>query len=357
MSQKSSTTQTDDLPEVVVTRHHRFSLIWVVPVIALLVSGWLIYRAYAERGTDITITFKDGSGLVAGKTQLQHLGVQVGMVNEVNLNDKFSEVIIKARLQKSASGLASKGSQFWVVRPEIGLGGVRGLDTILSGPYISISPGDGQTPQKSFTGLEEAPISGPREPGLNLILQAEQLGSIKYGDAVYYREFQVGTVDQVKMASDARSIHAHVHIKEDYEHLVRENTHFWNASGIGMKLGLFGAKIQTESLASILSGGIAFATPPNDEMGGPVSDGTIFKLYDDPKDDWTKWSPTLTVTDSEVPVAQKAADPGPESANASTPSAGSQETVGPTVEDPAGTNKVKDHSTPKKLPSGPHGHH
>lgn len=340
----------DDFPEVVVSKHHRFSLVWVVPMIALVVSAWLIYDSYAKRGTEIEITFDSGSGLVSGKTELQYLGVQVGKVTNIQLDEKLSQVIVTAQLTKSASGLATQGAAFWVVRPEIGMAGVRGLDTILSGPYIGISPGDGKTPQHAFTGLPQQPATGPNESGLNLVLQAEQLASVKVDDPVYYREFQVGKVDQVSLASDAQTVHAHIHIEKDYQNLVRENTRFWNASGIGMDVGLFGAKIKTESLAAILAGGISFATPPNDQMGDRVSNGAVFKLYDEAEKDWLKWSPSISIPDT---VAASM----PEGNSADAEQEASQDPDNTTVEQPAGTGEV--HTSPEhqsKL-EGPPSHH
>ncbi|WP_269540928.1 intermembrane transport protein PqiB [Cerasicoccus fimbriatus] len=336
----------DSLPDVVITEHHRFSIVWIVPIAALLIAGWLAYHSYASRGPEIEITFTDGSGLVAGKTEIQYLGVKVGLVEKVRLDEKLSKVVVKARLDKSAAGLATEGAAFWVVSPQIGIGGVRGLDTLISGNYIGVAPGKGGQLVKEYVGLPEQPPAGPREPGLNIILQAEKLGSLTTGDPVYYREFQIGEVDQVYLASDSRTVHAHVHIKEEYTPLIRENTRFWNASGIGMSLGLFGAKVQTESLAAILKGGVSLATPPNDEMGAAVSDNTVFKLYDEPEDEWTKWSPDIQISEkiSSLAKASGAADLTPANAD--------------TVAQPAGTEAVKDENQPEvKMPVSPPGHH
>ncbi|WP_309385828.1 intermembrane transport protein PqiB [Cerasicoccus frondis] len=338
----------DTLPEVQLTKHQRFSIVWVVPIIAIAIAGWLAYRSLAMRGPEIEITFKDGSGLVAGKTEIQYLGIKVGSVDKVHLDEKLSKVVVKARLEKSAAeaGIASEGAAFWVVRPQIGIGGVRGLDTLLSGPYIGVSPGNGGKTIHQFSGLPEQPPAGPREPGLNIILQAEKLGSLTDGDPVYYREFQVGEVDQVYLASDARTVHAHIHIKAEYAPLVRQNTKFWNASGIGMSLGLFGAKVKTESLSSILKGGVSFATPPNDEMGGSVEDNDVFKLYDEPEDEWSEWAPTIQLTDVMAQLSQAVSAGGipPEK--------------DVTVADPAGAAPVK---TPaeknSQMPTRPPGHH
>ncbi|WP_309397728.1 intermembrane transport protein PqiB [Cerasicoccus maritimus] len=334
----------ESLPEVTITKHHSFSIVWVVPIIALAIAGWLAYRAIAMRGPEIEITFTDGSGLVAGKTEIQYLGVKVGSVDKVHLDEKLSKVVVRARLEKSAAGLATEDAAFWVVRPQIGFGGVRGLDTLLSGPYIGVAPGKGGKTVHQYVGLPDQPPAGPREPGLNLILQAEKLGSLSNGDPVYYREYQVGEVDQVYLASDARTVHAHVHIKDEFAPLVRENTKFWNASGIGMSLGLFGAKVKTESLSALFKGGIAFATPPNDEMGAEVADNTVFKLFDDPDDDWTEWSPTIDLPLVSEKLAKSVSVSGiPASKDA-------------TIATPAGTQDVKDESEPKR-PFSPPGRH
>lgn len=344
-------TNTGDYPDALLVKHHRFSIIWVVPLIALAVAGWLIYDTYSNRGVDITITFEDGSGLVAGKTLIEYRGVQVGTVQHVRLSENLSDVVVHARLDNSASGLAKEGSEFWVVRPEIGLTGVRGLDTLLSGNYIGLYPGTGKL-QRDFKGLSAPPAAGPGQPGLSLILQAPKLASLQIGSPVYYREFKVGQVDQVSLASDARSVHVHIHIKEGYHNLIRENTRFWNASGIGMDLGLLGVKVKTESLESLLTGGIAFATPPNDSMGGTVTDNTVFQLYDSPKDEWLDWSPTL-----EVPDTTLASTPPSAPAPSGTPASSSSDPDNATVEQPDGTGSVGDAPPASAIPHGPPSHH
>jgi len=333
-----STESNEHLPEAIVSERSQFSIIWLVPVIALAVAAYLIYDTYSGRGPMIEITFEDGSGLIAGKTEIQYLGVKVGVIESVTLDEKLSKVVLRARLDKSAAGLATEGAAFWVVRPEIGFGGVRGLDTLISGPYIGVIPGDGNSPIRRFNGLPEQPATSPNEPGLTIVLQADKLGSLQIGDPVYYREFPVGQVDQVSLASDARSVHAHVHIKADYAALVRTNTRFWNASGIGMHFSLFGgAKINTESLASILSGGVAFATPPENQMGSKVSDGTVFKLFDNPEEGWDNWSPTIEIPDTATTLQSAPLD---QSANESAQPIDQPDPNNATVDQPDGTSPV-----------------
>lgn len=284
--------QSSSLPDAVITSRPRFSLVWVVPIVALIIGGWLIYDDMAKRGPTITITFQDGSGLEAGKTVIDYKGVKVGLVSSVKLAPDLKTVNVIARLDKSAESLASEGTLFWVVRPEIGVEGIRGLDTLLSGQYIAVQPGTGKS-QTTFNGLENPPPAGPDKPGINLLLQADRLGSLEMGSPIYYREVKVGEVDRYRLADDSGSVLIHIHIDKPYDALIRENTRFWNASGIGVSLGLLGVKVQTESLAALLSGGVGFATPDNDNMGGPVPSGAVFELSNDLDESWLKWKPSI----------------------------------------------------------------
>ncbi len=277
--------------EPVITRRSRFPLVWVTPIIALLIGGWLIYKEMVDKGPTITVTFEDGSGLET-KTPLNYKGVGIGTVTRISLSSDLQSVQVRIQLDRSAADIAREDSQFWIVRPEIGLEGITGLDTILSGQYITVQPGKG-APATHFQGLSNAPPAGQAEPGINLLLQADRLGSVSEGSPVYYREVQVGTVDRFRLAGDAASVLIHVHIKQPYDALIRENTRFWNASGIGFDLSLFGAKISTESLAALLAGGIAFATPDNDQMGSTVSAGSLFTLHNELDKSWLDWKPAI----------------------------------------------------------------
>lgn len=287
------------MPEPVIARHTRFPLVWVTPIIALIIGGWLIYKNIMDKGPTITVTFDDGSG-IAIRTPLNYKGVQIGNVVAISLSPDLQSVQVQIQLDRSAADIAREDSQFWIVRPEIGWKGITGLDTILSGQYITVQPGQG-SPATKFKGLSGAPPVGQDEPGITLLLQADRLGSISEGDPVYYREVQVGTVDRYRLAEDSNSVLIHIHIKEPYDALIRENTRFWNASGVGFDLSLFGAKVSTESLASLLVGGIAFATPDNDQMGATVAPNTIFTLHNEPDKSWLEWKPSIQLKFQDAP--------------------------------------------------------
>lgn len=285
----------DELPEVAVVKHRKFSLVWIIPIIAAGIGIWLIYTALIESGINITITFKDGSG-INSKALIKYEGVTVGEVKSVKLNKSLDGVVIKARLDRSAKVLARKRSMFWIVKPRIGFSGITGLETIISGSYIEVKPGKGHS-EKIFTGLENPPFGDPSEDPFKIIIKADKLGSLHPGAPVYYREVKVGEVESCELAGNAKNVDIHINIMQKYASLVHENSRFWNASGIGMSLSLFGAKVKTESLAAILEGGIAFATPDNQKMGPASEEGAVFDLYDNPEDEWLKWKPDINLSD------------------------------------------------------------
>jgi len=287
-------TNREKLPKAIIKKRPRFSIIWLIPLIAVVVGLWLVLQTIIESGIPITITFKNGEGLVSKKTFIHYKGVQVGDVDEVFLSPDLKTVVVKATLNKSAAGLARKGASFWVVRPKLGPAGITGLDTLVSGVYIAASPGTGEV-VKAFRGLEEEELGSKDAPGINIILTSDKLGSIQVGSPVYYREVQVGEIEEFGLSQDSKMVEIQVHIENRYQPLIRKGTKFWNASGIKMTTSLMGAKIETESLESILAGGVAFATPEGKSMGEEAKEGAVFKLYDSGKRRWLKWKPTITL--------------------------------------------------------------
>jgi paraquat-inducible protein B len=278
-----------------VSRARTFSLVWVVPVIALLVGGWMIFRELRSRGPEIVIEFADGSGIEANKTALEYKGVTVGLVKQVDLKPDHSGVVVHLRLDRAATSLATRDAQFWVVRPEIGLSGVRGLDLLLSGARLAVRPGQGPAATE-FRGLDKPPPRENTAEGRAFLLEADQLGSLNAGAPVFYREFKVGAVEASRLADDAGSVLIRIRIFTPYVDLVRTNTQFWNAGGVSLKLNLLGAQVKSTSLESIFTGGIALATP--DPKGGlaPVApDGARFRLHPEADKDWLKWRPAIPI--------------------------------------------------------------
>jgi len=276
------------------------SALWFVPVLAVALVGVLFFQAYSQRGIWIEILFANGDGLRAGDP-VSYRGVQVGKVREVGLAQDMTSVTVRVELNKDAAGLAVVGTKFWVVRPELSLTRVAGLETLLGPRYIEAEPPAGETAggavaSRKFEGLRAPPRGvSPGSPGtgggLDLVLSAARLGSITPGSPVVYREVRVGTVMGATLAEDARRVEIAVRIDPPHAHLVRDNSRFWNVSGIGLDLGISGLKLRAGSLESVLAGGIAFATPSR--PGGEVMPGTKFDLAEAAEDAWLKWEPEL----------------------------------------------------------------
>jgi paraquat-inducible protein B len=280
-----------------------FPLIWVVPVIALAIGGWMGFRELHNRGPVVTIEFADGAGVEAGKTTLEYKGVSAGTVEAVELTPGLAGVSIRLRLRKSAASLASTGAQFWIVRPEIGFSGVHGLDTLVNGVRLNVLPGKGPL-AKHFTGLDKTPAPDVIDQGRTFILQSDRLGSLTTGAPVFYREFKVGEVEASRLSDDSTTVLIRIHLDAPYVDLVRTNSVFWNAGGFSFKVSLFGgAQLKDTSLESLITGGVAFATPDVGPLAPAAPNDTSFALASEPDKDWLKWSPKIPVT-SPTPVAQ-----------------------------------------------------
>jgi paraquat-inducible protein B len=259
----------------------------VVPLVAAMVAGWLLWERMRVYGPEIAITFEDGGGLRVGTTPLKYRGVQIGEVTGVSLSRDHKHVVVRARLHRTAAEVAREGAQFWIVRPQVGFGGIAGLGTVLSGPEIEMRPGQGEARQQ-FVGRESAP---PDETGLRVVLRAERPKSLRPNSPVYYRGVEVGTVQKVDLSANAASADVSVMIRSRYASLVREGSAFWNASGIEVKGGLLkGLEVEFESLRALATGGIEFASPPNSPRAKP---GTAFFLHAEPKKEWLAWQPKV----------------------------------------------------------------
>ena len=268
------------LPEAVVQRKKQISIVWIVPLAAILIGGWLAYKGLSEKGPEVTISFESAEGLEAGKTKLKYKDVEMGQVKTIRFNADLSRVLVTAELVKEAEPYLTENTRFWVVRPRVTASGVSGLGTIFSGAYIGMDPGKQGRPERNFKGLEIPPIVTTATPGREFILRATSLGSLDIGSPVYYRQIQVGQVVGYELDKEGQSLNIKVFINAPHDALVHKNTRFWNASGFDLKLDASGLKLNTESLVSIMMGGIAFDTPTSLESGGPAEENQVFRLYE-----------------------------------------------------------------------------
>lgn len=268
----------------VIRRRRGPPLIWLVPLVAALIGGWLAWRTLNERGPTITITFDTAEGLEPGKTRVRYRDVDVGTVQGVAVSPDLSNVIVSVRMVKGAASYLNDRTSFWVVKPRLGFGGVSGLGTLVSGAYIGMDPGTGNGEALSaFRGLEEPPLIRSSSPGRRFALRADRLGGLGPGAPIYYRGIQVGEVVGYEFSQDWQSLTLPVFIHAPYDRIVRPNTRFWNASGLSVSIGPEGPTVALESLQSLATGGVSFETPG---LGGPgdggeiAAEGTAFPLYE-----------------------------------------------------------------------------
>lgn len=270
----------DAIPEAVVMTRSGVSIVWLIPLIAALIGGWLAWKAFSEQGPTITISFKSAEGLEAGKTKIRYKDVEIGQVETIKLSDDLSHVIVTAQLVKGASDYLTEKTRFWVVRASVRAGQVSGLGTLLSGAYIGIDPVTEGKSARHFEGLDTPPVITTGLPGHHFILKASRRGSLEVGAPVYYRQIQVGEVVAYDIGEDAESIDFKVFIHAPYDQKVSENTQFWNASGLDVSVTAEGIKVDTESLVSILIGGIAFGASNSEAAGAVAQEGQVFNLYE-----------------------------------------------------------------------------
>ena len=279
--QKPNGSGSNKIPEAVVrTREHRFSIVWVVPLVAALIGAWLVYKTFSEKGPSITITFSKAEGIEAGKTKIKYKNVELGEVKSIKLSSDLSHVIVSAQLVKQAEEFLSENTRFWVIRARVAASGVSGLGTLFSGAYIGLDPGKPGKPATDYKGLEIPPVVTTDLPGRNFVLQASRMGSLDIGSPVYYRQIKVGQVDSYKLDENGQAVTIEVFIHAPNHIFVYKNTRFWNASGLDVAVDTSGIRVNTESFVTLMIGGIAFGTPTNLEPGGPAEEGYVFKLYE-----------------------------------------------------------------------------
>jgi paraquat-inducible protein B len=273
-----------DAPEAVVTARRGFSIIWLIPLVAALVGGWIAWKAFSEEGPTITISFKSAEGLVAGKTKIKYKDVEIGQVEAIDLDDKLARVIVTAKMHANSEKYLKKETRFWVVRARITAGSVTGLGTLLSGAYIGIDPVMKGKSARHFTGLDTTPAITVDTPGRYFRLKATESGSLEVGSPVYYREIKVGEVVGYGLAEDDDSVDVQIFIYAPHDRKVTTNTRFWNASGFDVSLTAEGINVDTQSMVSLMIGGIAFAVPDNESPGEPAPEKQVFKLYKNRKE-------------------------------------------------------------------------
>jgi paraquat-inducible protein B len=274
-------TPTSSVPEskAVPKSRTRLSLVWVIPVVAALAGVWIAVTRILSEGPKITIVFQSAEGLEAGKTKIDYNGVDIGTVTTIRLSDDHQKVIISAQMAPKTESFLAEDSQFWVVRPRVSGANVTGLGTLISGAYIGLEIGNSKERKYEFIGLETPPIVTGEVPGRLFRLKTADLGSLDNGTPIFFRRLQVGQVASYELAADGKSLDVLIFVRAPYDQYVNPDTRFWHASGIDVSLSATGLKIQTQSVLSILIGGIAFETAATDPVLPAAEAKTTFTLF------------------------------------------------------------------------------
>ncbi len=270
-----------DAPRPDIKKQRSISIVWVVPVVAILIGGWLVYKAVTEKGPTIYITFRTAEGLVAGKTKVKFKDVEVGTVKSIVIPDDLTHVRLTVEMVKGARPFLREGAKFWVVRARGAAGQVSGLGTIFSGAYIGMEPSTEGEPQRDFKGLEVPPVVTADQDGFQFSLTANRLGSLNYGSPVYFRQIQAGQVVGYSLDPAGKSVTIKIFINAPYHNHVRTNTRFWETSGIQVDMSASGVRVDTESFVSMMIGGIAFGVPSHEQPAAKAPENTRFILFDD----------------------------------------------------------------------------
>lgn len=266
--------------EANISQKSSISSIWLLPVIAALIGIWLIFKSFTEAGVDVVVVIDSADGIVAGQTEVKFKGFPIGLVKSIEISDDLTEVHATIELKREAKPYLSENTMFWIVKPEISLSGISGLDTVIGGNYFGMLPGDGKKYVRKFEALKEPPPESEDSPGLHIELHAKDLSSISHGTGVYYKQIKVGEVYGYKFAKGGTHIIINALIDEAHASLVKSNTRFWNASGVELKGDLSGFKVRTQSFASVIEGGIAFYNPEIGDQKTKVENFTEFPLYE-----------------------------------------------------------------------------
>lgn len=257
------------------------SVVWIIPILAAVIAVGIAVQRIMSEGPTITIVFKSAGGVEAGKTVVKYKDVVIGQVKTVQLTRDFSRVEVTVKVAKSAAGLIVEDAKFWVVEPRVTLGGISGLGTLLSGNYIGFEAGKSRKKQHRFVGLETPPMITTDQPGRQFMLKAADLGSLGIGSPIYYHRLKAGEVVAYNLEGDGKTVMIKIFINEPYEKYVVRETRFWNASGLDVSVSASGMEVHTQSVISLLAGGLAFDMPPFASKAEPAPADTIFTLYSD----------------------------------------------------------------------------
>lgn len=267
--------------EADIKKMNSISRIWLVPIVALSIGLWMVYYQWSNQGPLITIEFSSAAGIEPGNTKIKTRDVEIGIVKKVELKPDLSGVFVTARINPTSSHLLREFSKFWIVTPRISLGGVSGLQTLLSGPYIAMEPSDSGEEQYHFIAFKNPPVTPAGTPGLHITLNSDDEFAFKEGDPIIYKGLKVGEFEDIYFNIEERIVYYNAFIKAPYHKLITQNTKFWNTSGVRFELEASGIKVQTAALETLLTNGVTFGIPEGMPAGQQITERAFFDIFED----------------------------------------------------------------------------
>ncbi len=280
-SESNSDSNSTEAPEAIVKDVHKISKVWFIPIIAILIGSWMVYQTWANQGPLITLFFETAESVEVNNTKIKLRDITIGKVVDLRLTDNFDGIQVTARLEKNTEKLLKIDTEFWVVKPRIGKGGVSGLSTLLSGSYIELSPGIHEDIKYDFVGLEIPPVTPLGTPGLRITLDSDNQSGLDIGDPVIFRGIQVGRIEYVHFNVEERTVYYNTFIESPYDKLVTTNTRFWRMNGLEFDLSADGLQVQTGTFETLMGGGVTFDVPANLAKGDVITKRAFFTIYSD----------------------------------------------------------------------------
>ncbi len=268
------------IEEPILRKYWGISPLWIFTLISCLIAGWLIFKSISNAGERIQISFENAQGIQAGRTTIRYHGIEIGLIKKVTLKPDLKSVQAEAEIYPEATKILRENTKFWVVRPKASITEISGLDTLVSGIYIAVQPGEGDS-AFSFIAKDDAPFEALHDKGLLIHLAATDLGSLNIGSGVYFKKIKVGEVGSYRLDEALGQVILSVNIKQEYASLVNEDSRFWNVSGISASINSSGVNLNLESLSSLIAGGITFDSPKDGKPVKPLQTFTLFSSIND----------------------------------------------------------------------------
>ena len=258
----------------------KFSAIWLVPVMALIITAWMLYQHQINKGHTIFVKMQNAEGIVAGKTEVKVRNVKVGLVDSLRLQLEQNAVIARVQIDTHYDDLLTEDAKLWIVKPRINESGISGMNTLLSGVYLELEPGQSETRSTLFTLQDEPALISPDVMGKRFSLTANQAEVLDVGSGIYFRNYKIGQIESAKFNIDELTMEYGIFIFAPYDKLITTNAIFWVSAGVNISLSTEGIDVSTGSLSKLIKGGISVDYPPNSHAADQAPALNQYKLHE-----------------------------------------------------------------------------